>query len=278
MKSEKGFVLILSFIMLVAMASMVGAYLFTSSVVTKSAGFGEVDDKVLWLSEAGLRKAVWNLMTPVGSGGKGESWTTPGTTESLGNGTYKMVVARWDFALATTGATASDSPAQPSAAFGPAKAIDGNNATYWESRDRPTNPNPQNLTIAFPYPLTINKVRFLSPDAPSRPREYTWQVSTNGVTFLTAFTGDTGNQPALTDVTNVFTARTNVNFLRLSITRAQAASSSTRARVATLEVIGSKITATGTIGSLSRTVTQTVVADDGSPQNQVAFYEPDWSE
>lgn len=276
MKRERGVILILSFIILVAMTSVVGTYLFATSVVTRSAGFGEVDDRVLWLAEAGLRKAIWSLMTPIPVG-RGENWTTAGTTESLGGGTYTMVVARWDFALAANGSTASDAPTQPNPALGPARAIDGNNATYWQSRDRPANNNPQNLTIAFPYPLTINKVRFISPDAASRPREYTWQVSTDGVTYLVVFTGNI-NSNSITDVTDVFTARTNVNFLRLSITRPQAGGGGTRARVATLEAIGSKITSTGTFSSLSRTLIQTVVADDGAPQNQVAFYEPDWVE
>ena len=279
-ENRQGVILILSFMILIAMTSLVGAYLYTTSVVTKSAGFGEVDDKTLWLAEAGLNKAVWYLMTPTGSGGRGENWPPSGTatlTESLGNGTYTIVVAYWDFALAANGATASDSPVQPNPAVGPARAIDGNVATYWESRDRPADANPQSLTIAFPYTLTLNKARFISPDASSRPREYTWQVSTDGTNFTVVFTGNV-NSGSITDVTDAFVAVSAVNYLQLRITRPQGGSPAVRARVATLEAIGRRITSTGTVGSINRTIVQTVVTDDATPQNQVAYFEKDWNE
>jgi len=274
--SECGVVLILSFIILVTMASMVGTYLFTTSIVTKSAGFGEVDDKVIALAEAGLRKAVWYLMTPIPVG-RGENWTTAGTTESLGSGTYTMVVAGWNFALAANGSTASASSS--SGGNPPSRAIDGNDTTYWQSRGGP----PQTITVNFPYTLTINKIRFLVPAGFQTPRNYTWQVSPTGSTYTTIITV-TNQPPNIRDITHTFSITVNpaaaaTRFLMLSVTALNNdGGGASRVRVATIQVIGSKITSTGTIGSLSRTVTQTVVADDGSPQNQVAFYEPDWVE
>ena len=188
-----------------------------------------------------------------------------------------MVVARQDFALAANGATASDNPAQTNSSIGPAKAIDGDNSTYWESLNNPSNVNPQSIIIAFPYPLTINKVRFIAPTATNRPRNYTWAVSADGSSYTTVVTVTNNGS---TDVTDTFSAQSNVSYLRLSVTRE--GSGSNKIRVATLEAIGSKITSTGTVAATgqnyTRTVIQTVVADDGSPQNQVAYYEPDWSE
>lgn len=267
---ERGTVLVLSFIILVTMASMVGSYLFTTSVVLKSVGFGDVDDKVIALAEAGLRKAVWSLMTPTPVG-RGENWTTAGVTESLGSGSYTMVVARWDFAFAANGSTATASSSTGSHTAN--KAIDGDDSTYWESKDKPTAANPEEIIITFPYTLTLNKVRFLTSDSNNRPKNYTWRISTDGSSYTTVVTVS-GNSN--TDVTNTFTAASNVNYLKLSVTESGQANK--KVRVATLEAIGSRITSTGTIDSLSRTVTQTVVADDGAPQNQVAFYEPDWTE
>ena len=69
-----------------------------------------------------------------------------------------MAVERWDFGLAAHGASASSSSAQGANAA--ANAIDGNDATYWESVNQPTPANPEEIIIAFPYALTINKVRF----------------------------------------------------------------------------------------------------------------------
>lgn len=276
-RNQGGAILILSFMVLIAMVSMVGSYLYTTSAVTKSAGFGMVDDKTLWLSEAGLAKAIWNLMTPTGSGGQGENWTTAGTTESLGDGSYTMVVERWDFALASNGSTASASSS--ASGFPASNAIDGNDTTYWQSNSAPTLPSPQFITIAFPYTLTINKVRFLVPAGFRTPHIYIWRVSTNGASFTTVSAGF--NSSMQSDITNTFTASANVNYLRLVVFTNNSGGGSNRVRIATLEAIGSKITSTGTMtGSgetITRTLSQTVVADDGSPQNQVAYDEPDWS-
>jgi hypothetical protein len=49
-------------------------------------------------------------------------------------------------------------------------------------------------------------------------------------------------------------------------------------RIATLEAIGSKIVSTGTVDVISRKVQQTVIADDGSPESQVAYDQIDWTE
>ena len=271
-ESEEGVVLISTFIVLIALTAITVGFLYMVSIQTKGAGWDLPSSQALWLADAGVQKAIWYLKTPTGSGGQGENWTTAGTTENLGSGSYTMVVARYDFALSANGASASAT----SSASGttPGNAIDGNDATYWESNAAPSGSNPQDLIITFPYALTLNKVRFLSPSSGATARNYTWGVSSNNVTYTTVVTV-TGN--AATDVTNTFSAQTGVNYLRLRVTQ-DGTGSPSRVRIATLEAIASKITSTGTAGSLSRKVQQTVVADDGSPQNQVAYDQVDWNE
>ena len=269
-RREQGSILVLTFVVMATLTAIVSSFLYMNSTQTLGIGYDVPDSRAQWLAEAGIQKAIWNLKTPAGSGGQGESWTTAGTTENLGSGSYTMVVTRYDFALAANGATASDSPAQTDSSIGPAKAIDGNDATYWESRDKPVANNPQDLIIAFPYTLRINKVRFLAASSNARPKDYTWEVSADGVTYTTVVNGNNNNN---TDVTDTFTTQDNVNYLKLSTTKI--GSGNTGVRIATLEAIGSKITSTGTAGSSSRQVIQTAVADDAT---QTAAEEIDWDQ
>ena len=269
-RSQRGIILILSFMVLMALTSIVASFLYVTSTVTKSAGFGEADDQALWLAEAGFNKAGWNLMTPLGSGGQGEDWTTAGTTENLGAGSYIMIVARWDWALAGNGSSAS-----ASSEFGSQIASnvnDENDSTYWQSNNKPSNPNPETMTITFPYTLTLNKVRFLVPTGSSqqRPKDYQWQVSSDNSSYTTV-KDVSGNDS--TDRTDEFTAATNANYLRLEVTKIGGGSQGVR--IATLEAIGEKITSTGTAGSINRKFERTVAVDETTV---TAFGQIDWLE
>lgn len=267
MRRQSGTALILTFIMLISLTAITIAFLYMSSVQVKAMGYDTASSKALWLAEAGLQKAIWNLMTPVGSGGQGENWTTTGTTENLGDGNYTMVVERWDFALADNGASAS-ATSQRTGGSGPAKAIDGKDATFWQG-DTPSLPVPQEISITFPYTLTINKVRFLSSTSARRPKDYSWQVSTDGITYTTVVNVTNNNS---LDVTDAFTTVFNVNYLKLSIT---ANGGGSGVRIATLEAIGSKITSTGTVSSSSRKIEQAVMVDDATV---TAYNQKDWNE
>lgn len=265
-RTEKGVVLILTFIIMTTITAITVSFLSMISLQTKSSGYDIASHKALWLAEAGLQKAIWNLKTPVGSGGQGEDWTTRGTTEELGGGSYTMVVERWDFALDDNGAIASASSEQ--GGHRAEKAIDGKDETFWQG-DTPTIANPQDLIITFPYTLTINKVRFLDPSFTRGPRDYSWQVSTDGLNY-TAVLSVTNNSSL--DVTDVFTAVSNVKYLKFQIT---ANGGGSGVRVATLEASGSKITSTGTLDVINRKIEQTVIADDAT---QTASDEIDWNE
>lgn len=266
--TKKGAVLIVTFIIMVTITIITAGFLFMTSHQLEGAGYDTVSAEALWLAEAGLQKAVWNLKTPVGSGGQGEDWTTAGTEESLGDGDYTMVVERWDWALGANDATASS---DDSATGQPAtNANDGDDETYWESDAKPQNPNPKSLTIAFPYKLTINKVRFLAPTSNSRPRNYKWQVSTDGSIYSDVVTVSNN---ASADRTDTFTEQFNVTHLRLRVTKAGHPSS--KVRVATAETIGSKITSTGTVDVMDRQIEQTVAVDDTT---ETAYDQIDWDE
>ena len=273
---NRGSVLVMALALTILLVGLVGGFLYAAGLSILNSGWEETDAKVFWLAEAGLQKGIWNLKTPSGSGGQGESWTTAGTTENLGDGSYTMAVARWDFALAANGSSASATSS--AAGTAPGDAIDGSDSTYWESDANPSAGNPQDLIITFPYALTINKVRFLAPSSSTRPRDYTWAVSSDGASYTTVVTA---NNNSATDVTDTFSAQSNVLYLRLRTTQ-DGQGNPQRVRVSTLEAIGARITSTGTITAggtdYTRTIRQAVVADDESPQSRVAYYEPDWIE
>ncbi len=273
---QRGSVLVMTLSVTILLVSVAGGFLYAAGIFIANSGWEETDAQLFWLAEAALHKAIWNLKSPTGSGGQGEGWTTAGTTESLGAGSYTMVVERWDFALAANGATATASSS--AAGAGPDRAIDGNDNSRWRSQGVPSASSPQTITITFSYPLAINKVRFFvaSQFDENGPKDYTWQVSSDGSSFTTVVTV-TGNEQ--TDRTDTFSAATDVSALRLSVT---ATGGDKRVHIGTLETIGARVTATGTITATgqdyTRQVRQTLVADDGSPQSQVAYIQSDWTE
>jgi len=277
-KYAKGAALLFTLMVMIVLTSVVGAYLGLVQCSTRSTGAQISDSQAIYLAEAGLQKAVWYLMRTTANGGKGENWTTTtvGTTESLGDGSYTMVVDRWDWALAANNSTASIYPKVEVVGFEAAKAIDDNNDTWWESADKPgtvKSGKHQEIIINFPYALTINKVRFLAPTIDNRPGDYTWAVSTDNVTY-TKVSDETKGTDTM-DETHEFAAVHNVNYLRLRVTKS--GNSSSNVRVSTVEAIGSKITVTGTVDGNCRRIEETVAVDDAF-EDEKAYDQIDWNE
>ena len=270
---KKGAVLLFTLIVMITLTSVVGAYLGFVQYSTRSTGAQISDSQAIYLAEAGLQKAIWNLKTPGDSGEQGEDWTTVGRTEDLGSGSYTMEVQSWDWALAANNATASASSENGS--YVAANAIDGSDATYWQSGSKPTPGNPQEIIVSFPYSLTINKVRFYLPSAffQQRPKTYSWQVSTDGDSYTIAYDVNSPGNDATDVIDEFFTAQTGVNYLKLEVTRVGGGSAGVI--IATLEAIGSKITSTGTVDGISRQIEQTVAVDDASEE---AYDQIDWNE
>jgi len=281
--AERGSVLVLTLALVILLVALAGSFLYAAGVQVLNSGWEETDGKVFWLAEAGLQKAIWNLRTPTSAGGQGEGWTTAGTTESLGDGSYTMVVTRYDFALSTNGSTATAKSSNGSNV--PSRAIDNNTSTFWESGSTVTNSNAEWIRIALPYTLTVLKVRFIAPASANRPEDYTWEVSADGSSWTTA--KSVTNNSCL-DRTDTFTAQSGANYVRMNVTNT--GTNNRRVRVSTLEIVGSKVTSTGSVTSggntLTRAVVQTVSAIDGSTvptcstltTPAVAHVEPDWSE
>jgi hypothetical protein len=266
---EKGAALLFTLMVMIVLTSVVGAYLGFVQASARSTGAQISDRQAIYLAEAGLQKAVWNLMRTVANGGQGENWTTAGTTESLGDGSYTMAVERWDWALSANNSTASATSEE--SGHEADKAIDGDDSTYWKTLTKPLPPYYENITIAFPYKLTINKARYVAPDYQKRPKEYEWQVSTDGVNYTTVFSNPNGTM----DETNEFAAVSNVNYLRLWITKIGGGALQEGLRVSTVEAIGSKIIVTGTVDGNNRRIEETVAVDDASEE---AYDQIDWDE
>jgi len=255
--NNKGFLLLFSFAIIVTLSLLVAVFLFLNAIVIRDTGFQEIDRKNFYLAESGINKAVWYLENTAPDGSTDGSWRTSGLTENLGGGSYIMTVEDFNLASSSSGATISATSSRLTNT--PDKAIDKNMSTWWESNVRPTFLKPQILTITFPVNANyyINKARFrLNPgQSVNRPRSYRWQVSTNGSSWITVFTK---NNNGSVDVTNTFSLRSNVNYLRLRITSAQGAN---RVKVAELEVNCIKITSTGQTGALTKTAQQKILID-----------------
>lgn len=253
--------LLLVFAILVGLIGLTVAFIALSVNSTRLAGAQQNNAIAFALAEAGINKAIWNLETIVANGGQGENWTTGGLTESLGNGTYTMAVERLDFASASYGATVTASSEDGSNVA--ANAIDGNDSTYWQSAGKPNKGVPEEIIIHFPKTLTLNKVRFYlsAGDQEFRPRNYSWRISTDGVIFTTVVNMINNDN---TDVTDEFTAVSNVNYLKLVITKTGHGSGPDGVIISTLEAIGARITSTGTINNINRNLRLEVVMDDAT--------------
>lgn len=277
-KGRKGMVLMLTFIIITTLTAIVVVFLYLTSTQLKGSAGDAASRKALWLAEAGMQKATWYLRTPVASGGKGENWTTTTgeTSVSLGGGTYKIdKVESYDFALKSNNATALDDPATTQANCD--KAIDGDISTIWVSSGFPYS-TPQSLIIHFPYALSINKARFLAETLTHpqplwfTPGDYTWQVSTDGTTYTPVVTVS-GNSS--TDRTDTF-PNVTANYLKFRITAATWGTDN-KIYIATIEVMGRKITSTGTVSGVTRTIQQTVAVQE-TTQTGYGKAEIDWNE
>lgn len=92
MKGKNGFAIPLAMIIAVSLAVVVSSALVISTVNIRSVGTMSDRLKAFNLAEAGLHKAIWYLSNDPAEGGMGSDWRTSGLTESLGNGSYTIVV------------------------------------------------------------------------------------------------------------------------------------------------------------------------------------------
>jgi len=96
MRYEKGMVLLFTLIVMIVLTSVSGAYLGFVQSSTKSTGAQITDAQAFYVAEAGLQKAVWNILTPVPQGGWGKFGAGQSRSEeaSFGAGTYSVTAIR----------------------------------------------------------------------------------------------------------------------------------------------------------------------------------------
>jgi len=63
-----------TFIILIAISALVLAYIFVVTSRTQDAYQVKKKEQAFFIAEAGIKKAIWALMSPSGIGGMGASW------------------------------------------------------------------------------------------------------------------------------------------------------------------------------------------------------------
>ncbi len=84
--------ILLTFILLLALASLILSFLFSIYGKIRKAGIDLEYTKALYIAEAGMNKAIWYLVTPAGQGGRGGSYRTGGMVESYSDGKYTLSI------------------------------------------------------------------------------------------------------------------------------------------------------------------------------------------
>lgn len=84
-RSEKGMILILTFIIMITVTAIVSGFLYMIAIQTKASGYDINGSKALWLAEAGLERAFYTLQNDAAY----QASPTP-LSGSLGSGTYTV--------------------------------------------------------------------------------------------------------------------------------------------------------------------------------------------
>jgi cytoskeletal protein CcmA (bactofilin family) len=90
--SKKRGNILITFVLIMVLALVVFSLYFVISGRLRSATGGANYSKALYVAEAGIHKAIWNIITPVSQGGMGTGWRTAGLNELYGEGMYTMIV------------------------------------------------------------------------------------------------------------------------------------------------------------------------------------------
>jgi len=88
-KGRKGIVLILTVVVMTALLSVAGAFLYMTSVHTRGVGFNMVSAKAFWIAEAGLQQVIYQLKND--SGYRSNPTTV---SANLGGGSYEVTVSK----------------------------------------------------------------------------------------------------------------------------------------------------------------------------------------
>ena len=92
MKNNNKGNLILTFILLVGISAILLSYIYLITGRVVGTASTSEKSKALYIAEAGINKATWQLMTPTGSGGQGNNWRVSASSESFGDGRYTFSI------------------------------------------------------------------------------------------------------------------------------------------------------------------------------------------
>lgn len=267
---QAGVVLTFGVILLVALTTVIIAYVCLVSSDTKHTGYQVGDSQALYLAEAGLQKAIWRLKYDA-------NWRGVGETETLSPGkSYTITVVEDRDFIGTVSQGFSATASSNSVGHEPTLVIDNNMSTYWESRRNIPIGGKQIVEewiyITFPSVVSIDRARFRLDPAYSkqRPADYIWSVrrQTGGWQDVFSATGNTE-----VDVTDVFGMQTDIKYLRLLVTKA--GNSTQRVVVAEIESPYLHIESQGTVQYLPNNLTKTVVQDilvtSGTPITRIDY-------
>ncbi len=77
-----------TFIIIVAIASIVGAFMFVLTARVRELPTKKAQAKAFYIAEAGINKAIWYVSTPIEDGGMGQGYRITASTETFGDGQY----------------------------------------------------------------------------------------------------------------------------------------------------------------------------------------------
>lgn len=84
--------LAMSLLVIIGLSFLLGSFLYIVIGRTTDSSQKKSREAAFYIAEAGIKKAVWSLMTPSGLGGMGTSWRINDFSENFGEGAYSFSI------------------------------------------------------------------------------------------------------------------------------------------------------------------------------------------
>jgi hypothetical protein len=246
--TEKGIVLLFSFIIMVMLAQLTVTFLNLTSLEERNVAYMKKEKEVFWIAEAGLHRAVWFLEHTAPDGSTDGSWRGS-TTESFAGGSYTLTVSNLYLEDGTSPYASSQQ-----FIFTAANAVDNNTSTSWRSQP----PLGAEQWIVIPFPTNsnyyLNQATFRSYTSNGCPEEYYWEFSSDGIDWIT-IPNEHIDGNAQANRTDTFSLRSGVNYVRLRVVNLVAGTS---VRIREIEIPAIQMNSASTASLQSRTLTETI--------------------
>jgi cytoskeletal protein CcmA (bactofilin family) len=82
----------LTLVVIIGLSFLLGSFLYIVIGRTTDSSQRKSRETAFYIAEAGIKKAVWSLMTPSGLGGMGTAWRINDFSENFGEGSYSFSV------------------------------------------------------------------------------------------------------------------------------------------------------------------------------------------